>query len=83
VLVEEEPGRERVATAIVEYLSHHPEAADTAEGIRQFWFRDSRMNPGQVSVQAALDELVRREVVVAWTSAARQKIYGSAKRSRR
>lgn len=50
--------REAIASEILRYLERHPEAADTAHGIRIWWL--SRMGAGadQDDVERVLSELV-------------------------
>jgi len=58
-----------LAREVATYLSMHPNAADTAEGIRRWWLARMRAAEAtaevQISdVQSALDLLVERGVVV-------------------
>jgi hypothetical protein len=51
-----------VESAVQRYLEAHPNAFDTAEGIRMWWLAD--LEPAPAAVQAALDHLVERGIVV-------------------
>lgn len=55
-----------VAKRILKYFERHPNAADTAAGIRRFWLIDEPV--GEPSVQAALDSLVALHLVEPSTS---------------
>jgi len=44
-----------LADQILQYLATHPQACDTAEGVRRSWLTGS--NPSSVEVQAALQRL--------------------------
>jgi Fe2+ or Zn2+ uptake regulation protein len=46
-----------IAEEIVRYLDGHPNAADTVEGIVQWWLARQRYDATKVSVQRALDKL--------------------------
>ena len=60
-----------VAERILRYFDEHPNAADTAEGIRKWW-----LPPGaEAPVQAALDALVARGLVELVSAAGGDGIY--------
>lgn len=42
------------------YLAAHPDAADSVEGIRQWWLPDSLAHVSLVVLRQALDRMVRR-----------------------
>ena len=44
-----------LAEQILQYLATHPQAADTAEGVRRWWLTGSNSSP--VEVQVALQRL--------------------------
>jgi hypothetical protein len=46
-----------VCDAILRYLALHPNAADSALGIQQWWLKDLNFNPTLEQVQAALKRL--------------------------
>ncbi len=47
-----------VCDAILRYLAMHPDAADSAIGIRQWWLQDQDVNPTPGELQDALNRLV-------------------------
>ena len=49
-----------VGERILRYLDERPEAADTADGIRQWWLRQEGVERSPADVQAALDRLVEQ-----------------------
>ena len=53
-----------IAEAIDRYLKAHPKAADTATGIRGWWFANRKDAGSPEEVQAALDHLIERGSVV-------------------
>lgn len=57
-----EPDVESVARELESYVSSHPSAADTVEGIARWWLAGTEQ-PSLSRVEAALDLLVRRAVV--------------------
>ena len=64
-----------VARAILRYLSRYPDASDTAEGIRQFWFPDRVTPPSLPVVNEALKTLVRDGFLIESSSRA-ARLYG-------
>lgn len=48
---------ERLAGEVLRYLDRHPHAADTIEGIAQWWITQQRLEDSRAQVQAALDRL--------------------------
>ena len=48
---------------ILRYLSDHPDAADTAAGIRQWWLPHGNDEYSAAAVQAALDLLVAQGAI--------------------
>ncbi|TQV82491.1 hypothetical protein FKG94_07050 [Exilibacterium tricleocarpae] len=51
----------------MDYLSLHPTASDTLEGIVRWWLRGDDINV--VSAQRALNHLTKKKKVVAYTRA--------------
>ena len=46
--------------AILEHLANHPQAADSADGIRRWWLSRSGSAPARADVERALHALVGR-----------------------
>jgi len=53
-----------VLREILTHLAEHPEQADTAEGIAEWWLMDRYIATKLAEVRTALAELVRRDLVV-------------------
>jgi ribosomal protein S12 methylthiotransferase accessory factor YcaO len=47
-----------IANAIERYVSEHPRATDSIEGIRTWWITHERRNDSPAEVQSAVDHLV-------------------------
>ena len=60
---QEEPGLAQLSDEILRYLRAHPQAADTVDGIVEWWLPRQRHNDAVNRVQHALDELVARGLV--------------------
>jgi hypothetical protein len=54
------PDAEGIAGAILGHLHDHPDAADTADGICEWWLRQRGVNRSLDEVQTVLDDLVER-----------------------
>lgn len=54
----------RVARAILQYLSLHPEAKDTQEGISTWWLQRQQIEQTVNELSKALDFLVARDFIV-------------------
>ena len=50
---------------VLKYVTSHPEAKDTVEGIQQWWFGDSAIRVPTGELIAALDDLVVRGWITA------------------
>jgi hypothetical protein len=48
-----------IAAIIERYVTEHPRAADTAEGIRSWWVARERYDNSLETVQQALDHLIQ------------------------
>jgi len=55
-----EARRQRAIEAIEAYLARHPHAADTEQGIAQWWLPDMGVDVPVIDVHRALDVLVRQ-----------------------
>ena len=55
----------RLAAEVLRYLRRHPGAADTIEGIAEWWLAKQRLEDTLVHVQAAVDRLVTQDLVEA------------------
>ena len=53
----------RVAQEIERYVSSHPHAADTLDGIVKWWLMRQRMEEGKMLVNAALEYLVKQDLL--------------------
>lgn len=54
---------DRLAQEIRDYLSSHPNAADSLEGVTKWWLRRQRYEQALDKVRQALDHLVREGLV--------------------
>jgi hypothetical protein len=51
---------------LLQCFARFPQRHDTLQGITQWWLLENRIEWAVIEVQAALDELVARDLVVAW-----------------
>jgi len=58
--------KEAIEDEILFYLSRHPAANDTLEGVAQWWLAESAVHRATSEVRAALDRLVGSRQVVAY-----------------
>ncbi len=70
----------RIAEAIRRYLAEHPDAADSAEGIADWWLDE---DVPATTVRDVLDSLVREGVVEKYEFAGGRVIYRSRHRPNR
>jgi hypothetical protein len=68
--------RGQVQRGILNYLTQHPHAKDTLQGIIEWWLVDSRQTPGVADVQEALDELVQRGWILVTKRSPSSTLYG-------
>jgi hypothetical protein len=73
---------ETIAHEITRYLAARSDAADSFEGITRWWLARIRLDEAAADVQAALDRLVARNVVVKTTLPDGNTLYRSARRER-
>jgi hypothetical protein len=52
-----------VGEQILQYLNEHPDAADTSDGIREWWLRREGHSESAADVQVALDRLVEQKLI--------------------
>ena len=71
-----------MAREIERYLAEHPNAGDSSEGSRDWWFtrRRSGKRPAHDVVEAALDHLIADGVVTRRTLPNRQVIYSGVRK---
>jgi hypothetical protein len=53
-----------IAWVIRRYLSDHPNASDSLEGVQRWWLGEGAVEAPGPTVQQALDQLVRKGTVV-------------------
>jgi hypothetical protein len=68
-------GVDAVASEIERYLDAHPDAADTVDGVLQFWLPPGFASVARETVERALDALVARGGIVRRTHADGTVIY--------
>ncbi len=67
-----------VVQAIRDYLTRHPEAADSPEGIARWWLSGAGVGASVADVRAALDCLVEQGIVSSRQLPDGGQIYGAA-----
>jgi len=65
----------QIADQIVSYLTNHPYAADTLEGITEWWLPSQQMSASSALVQQALDYLVANSFVKIKVNLSGKKVY--------
>jgi hypothetical protein len=65
----------RVALKILRYLTQNPNAADTVEGILEWWLPRQSMVEEQKVVERALEHLVERDLILTVQPADARKHY--------
>lgn len=71
-----------VAYQIARYLEEHPNAADTSEGVAQWWLLRQRYEDSLKTVEAALAWLVEQGMVTKSEAPGGQEIYSRTERPR-
>lgn len=56
--------RTETALAVLRYLTEHPRAHDTIEGIAEWWLLEQRIKCGVANVKEALAELIAQGLVL-------------------
>ena len=64
-----------VAQKILRYLEEHPRAADTANGILEWWLLKQSISEQQNLVEQALKMLVEKDLILSTTAADGRKHY--------
>jgi hypothetical protein len=57
------PDKARIAREIISYLSAHPDAQDTLDGIVQWWLRERKSNQHTTLVKEVLADLVTQGLI--------------------
>lgn len=68
----------RIADQIEHYLEEHPHAADTLEGIAEWWLQAKKQNVSMKATLLALNSLLTRGVLVQITDSNGKCIYRTA-----
>jgi hypothetical protein len=63
-MIDDRESVEAIAEEISRYLADRADAADTLEGIKQWWLARIRIEEAALRVKQALDSLVQRGVVL-------------------
>jgi hypothetical protein len=71
-----------LAERILRYLDEHPDAADTAEGVRVWWLLEQVFKESIGDVQHALDQLVSQGAVTRIDRPNMPAVYRRARRGR-
>jgi hypothetical protein len=75
VQVDVNPGRQEIEDMILDYLRERPGAADTVEGIAQWWILHQRHLQNRQLVERACERLVLRGVMGRATNADGTTVY--------
>jgi hypothetical protein len=78
----QDSGVEDLAAEILQYLRSHGSAADTAEGIAQWWIKRQRLEESMDQVQLALNYLVDKARIKAKVTHSGSKLYMLADQDR-
>ncbi len=57
------PDKSKIAREILSYLSAHPDAQDTLEGIVQWWLRERKSDQHTTLVKEVLGDLVTQGLI--------------------
>ncbi|MGA7981304.1 MAG: hypothetical protein WCA32_13920 [Chromatiaceae bacterium] len=70
---------QQLATAIEAYLSAHPAAADSAQGIADWWVLETGLNASVSDVRKALELLMQEGVVEVQVMVDGRKVYRASR----
>ncbi len=73
---ESRPVESKVTLLILRYLTKHPGAIDSLEGIVNWWIAREQIDLAWEQVNAALDDLVEKDFVNVWIFRNQKKLYG-------
>jgi hypothetical protein len=65
----------KVSLKILRYLEQHPDAADTLEGIVEWWVPKQSIYEEERVVQQALDQMVKQKLILTTESSSARKHY--------
>ena len=65
-----------VAWLILGYLSSHPDAKDTVDGVEKWWLNDMEINMDARTVRGSLDHLVKLGWLVSYQRQGTGMVYG-------
>lgn len=74
---DEQGEHDELARLILRYLAAHPQAADSLEGICDWWIPMQRLHEARHKVRSALDALVRNGQLVAQQGADGRTLYSA------
>jgi hypothetical protein len=72
-----DPHSQEIEGMILDYLRDHPRAADTVDGIAQWWILHQRYLHNRRLIESACERLVSRGLLERATSADGRTIYGA------
>jgi hypothetical protein len=67
-----------IAAEVERYLTQHPEAVDSVEGIARWWRSPAHVDETLTDVQRALELLLERGVVARWPMPDGRYVYGKS-----
>ena len=73
---------EEIARQIRRYLLDHPNAADSAEGVAQWWLASQQIQFPTEKVKMALDYLVKNDFISKSSTSGGKAVYANKKTSR-
>ena len=58
------PDKSQIARDVLTYLTEHPEAQDTFEGIVEWWLLEQKLQRQTAEVKAVLDDLAAQKLIL-------------------